>query len=356
MYTYKIFDSVTKECEEIFNTKEVKLDSTFFQHIEYIKEITKYNKSNLKIVVIYHDNLILTILPLEIKKYFFIKVLQWIGTKYSDYCNPILSKSLQSKINKKYFLVTWDLILNDIKNDFDLVFLNNQLALINDQPNPFVDYFKTFKFSTVYNISFDGDFNDYREKIKIKNKNHAYEIHRTMIKYEKLKETSKNLKIVIQDSDHDLIDFNKIAEEKKGQLKKKKINNKLDYNFIRSFKNLIQLKKIKFYVISLNIENKPLSRCFGFVFNDTFYYYIPIVLPTSFGNYKPGKILIIQLIKWCIKNNIKRFDFGLGGEKYKKYFSNKEISLHRYFEAFSLKGSIIYFLMLLIFKIKKLWL
>ena len=52
MYTYKIFDSVTKECEEIFNTKEVKCDSTFFQHIEYIKEITKYNKSNLKIVVI----------------------------------------------------------------------------------------------------------------------------------------------------------------------------------------------------------------------------------------------------------------------------------------------------------------
>mgnify|MGYP001444643518 CR=1 FL=1 len=49
MYTYKIFDSVTKECEEIFNTKEVKFDSTFFQHIEYIKEITKYNKSNLKI-------------------------------------------------------------------------------------------------------------------------------------------------------------------------------------------------------------------------------------------------------------------------------------------------------------------
>ena len=126
MYTYKIFETVTKECEEIFSNKDIKLNLNFFQNIEYIKEITKNNKSNLKIIVIYHDNLILTILPFEIKKYFFVKVLQWIGTEYSDYCNPILSKSLQFNFNKKHFLDTWRLILNDIKNDFDLIFLNNQ--------------------------------------------------------------------------------------------------------------------------------------------------------------------------------------------------------------------------------------
>ena len=355
MYTYKIFDTVTKEFEDIFNSKNVKFDLTFFQHIEYIKEITKDNKSNLRIIVIYHDNLILTILPFEIKKYVFIKVLQWIGTKYSDYCNPILSKKIKSKINRKHFLATWNLILKDIKNDFDLIFLNNQLALINEQPNPFVNYFSTYEFSKIYSINFENDFNDYKEKIKNKNKKHAYEIHRTIIKYEKLKETSKNLKTVIQNSDHNLIDFNKIAEEKKEQLQKKKINNKLDHNFIRLFKNLIQLKKFKFYVISLNLEDKTLARCFGFVFDNTFYYYMPIVLPNSFGNYKPGKILILQIIKWCIKNNITKFDFGLGSEKYKKYFSNNEISLHRYLKAFSFKGTIVYFFMLVIFKIKKLW-
>ena len=84
MYTYKIFETVTKECEEIFSNKDVKLNLNFFQNIEYIKEITKNNKSNLKIIVIYHDNLVLAILPFEIKKYFLVKVLQWIGTEYSD--------------------------------------------------------------------------------------------------------------------------------------------------------------------------------------------------------------------------------------------------------------------------------
>ena len=356
MYTYKIFDSVTKECEEIFNEKETKFDSTFFQNIEYIKQITKFNKSDLKIVVIYHGNLILTILPLEIKKYFFLKVLQWIGTKYSDYCNPILLKNFKSKINKKHFLITWNLILNEIKNNFDLVFLNNQLAFINEQPNPFVDYFQTSKFSTIYNINFQNDFTDYKEKIKIKNKKYAYEVHRTILKYEKLKKTSGNLEIEIKDSDNDVIDFDKIVGEKKYQLIKKKINNKLDNDFIRIFKNLIQQKKLKFYVISLNINSKAIARCFSFVFDNTFYYYIPILLPNSFSNYKPGKILLIQIIKWCIKNKVTKFDFGLGSEKYKKYFSNNEVSLHRYLKAFSLKGSIACLLIILIFKIKKFWL
>ena len=73
MYTYKIFDSITKEFEDIFNIKDVKYNSTFFQHIEYIREITKHNKRNLKIVIIYYNNRILTILPFEIKNIFYKK-------------------------------------------------------------------------------------------------------------------------------------------------------------------------------------------------------------------------------------------------------------------------------------------
>ena len=117
--------------------------------------------------------------------------------------------------------------------------------------------------------------------------------------------TSKNLKVVIQNSDHDLIDFNKIAEDKKEQLKKN-INNKLDHNFIRVFKNLIQLK-LQFYVISLNLEEKTLAKCFGFVFDNTFYYYMPLFYPIFLVIINQENF-ILQIIKWCIKNNITKFD------------------------------------------------
>lgn len=356
MYTYKIFNSITEECESIFNNEDNMLTSTFFQDIEYIKEIIKNKNSRLKIIIIYYNKSVLAILPLEIKKIYSVKVLQWIGTDYSDYCNPILSKKLSLNLNKEYFLNVWKLIFSEIKNEIDIVFFNNQLALINDFTNPFVSFFETLKFSTVYNINLNNNFNDYKENVKNKNKKHAYEIHRTLIKYEKLKEHLKNLTINIQDSSQDFLNFKKVIDEKKTQLFKKNINNKLDDNFKKIFENLIKLKKVNFYIISLMSEKKAISSCFGFVYENAFYYYIPTVLSNSFDNYKPGKILILQIIQWCIKNNIKKFDFGLGSEKYKKDFSNKEISLHRYIKFYTLKGSLAYFFMLIFLKIKRLWL
>ncbi len=356
MYTFRIFDSITAECKKIWKDDRNKFSSTFFQDIQYVEEVIKNKNNQIKIVIIYYNNIALAILPFEIKRYFFVNVLQWIGTDYSDYCNPILSERYKTLFNKIYFLNVWKLILDEMKKDIDLVFFNNQLALINNITNPFVSNFKTSLFSKIYNITLGEKFKDYKDNIKNKDKSHAYEIHRTLIKYEKLKKISKNLTVNIESSDHNLLDFKSIIDEKKKQLFKKNINNKLDEDFKKIFQNLIDSKKIKFYLISLMVGKNALSRCFGFVYANTFYYYIPTVLPNSFNNYKPGKILIIQLIEWCIKNNIKKFDFGLGSEKYKKYFSNKEISLHRYIYSCSFKGSVAHILLFILLKIKKLWL
>lgn len=356
MYTYKIFDSVTEECENIFKDKKNIQYSNFFQNKEYIKQITQSRNSKIKIIVIYDNKTVLAIFPFEIKKIYFIKVLQWIGSEYSDYSNPILSKNYVNSLNKKYFMEVWSLILNEIKNELDLIFFNNQLSHINGLANPFVEFFNTSRFSKIYNINLEKNFEEYKENIKNKDKKHAYEIHRTLIKYKKLKNTLQDLKVEVLESDHNDLDFKKIIDEKKIQLNEKNKKNKLNENFRKIFDNLIKSKQINFYLISLINNNEPLARCFGFKYKNTFYYYIPTVLPNSFNNYKPGKILILELIQWCIKNKIAKFDFGLGSEKYKKYFSNTEISLHRYYNFYTFRGLLAYTFMLMIFQIKKFWL
>lgn len=355
-YSYKIFDNIDEECKKIWTNTENFFSCTFFQDINFIEELVENTDNKLKIVVIFCDKQVIAIFPLEIKKYFFINVLQWIGTEYADYSNPVLSKNFHTNYDKKLFLNIWAKIIEELKPNLDLIFFNNQLEKIDDFNNPFVESFKTINFSKIYNIDFQGEFNDYQENIKKKDKNHAYEIHRTLIKYEKLKKISENIGVEIKDSYSDTIDIEKIIEEKKDQLYKKNIPNKLSSQFKKIFKNLIKSKKINFYSISLMANGQAISKCFGFVYLNTYYYYIPTILPNSFSSYKPGKILIIEIIQWCIKNKIKKFDFGLGSEKYKKHFSNKELNLHRYINFYSLKGSIAFILILLILKIKKLWL
>ena len=354
MYNFKIFETLTEECKKIWESTEKESSSTFFQNINYIEQLIKVNNNQTKIIMIFDDDKVLAILPLEIKKYFFISMLQWIGTRYADYCSPILSKNFDELYNKKEFDHVWSQILSKI-NGVDLVFLNNQLANLDSFVNPFVDCFKNTSFSEVYNIHISGDFDTYKKNIKKIDKKHAYEVHRTLIKYNKLNESSK-VSLEVKDSYYDSIDLRSIIEEKKNQLFKKNINNKFDNSFVKVFEHLIKLKKTQFYMMSLKYEDQSISNCFGFKYKETFYYYIPTIPINSFDSFKPGKILIIKIIQWCIQNNIKTFDFGLGNEKYKKYFSNKEISLHRYLKYLTLKGSLACLVISLILKIKKLWL
>ena len=92
--------------------------------------------------------------------------MQWIGTGYSDYCNPILSKNFNLDYNKTDFVKVWREILHDLKKEVDLVFFNNQLNHIDNSINPFVDSLKSKNFSKIYFIELNNDFEEYKNGIK----------------------------------------------------------------------------------------------------------------------------------------------------------------------------------------------
>ena len=92
MYTYRIFETLNEECKNLLNNKNKNFSSTFFQDFYYLQELIESTNNINKIIVIYRGKQALAILPLEIKKYYFLNVLQWIGTGKADYCNPIVIK------------------------------------------------------------------------------------------------------------------------------------------------------------------------------------------------------------------------------------------------------------------------
>ena len=153
---------------------------------------------------------------------------------------------------------------------------------------------------------------------------------------------------------YESIEFKDIVKKKIDQLKNKKIKHNLDQNFIEIFEDLIKNKNENYYLASLKIENKIISSCFGILLNNKFYYYIPSMDTNAYDYYKPGKILVLKIINWCIERKIKIFDFGLGDEKYKENFSNNSISLHRYTKNKSLMGKLLLFVMKIVFFNKKI--
>ena len=104
MYTYRIFETLNEECKNLLNNKNKNFSSTFFQDFYYLQELIESTNNINKIIVIYRGKQALAILPLEIKKYYFLNVLQWIGTGKADYCNPIVIKNFSSIYNREFFL------------------------------------------------------------------------------------------------------------------------------------------------------------------------------------------------------------------------------------------------------------
>lgn len=340
MFKFKIFNELNDECENYWKKLEINSQNDFFQTFDYHKELIKnYDLKNLNIVVIFDNKEPVALFPFFIKKYFFLKVLQFIGTKHSDYCNPLIDKKFSNNLNREIFNDLWKNILKDIKK-FDFIFLNN---LLEKGKNPLVHFLNSVKFSTIFRVELKENFNSYKNEILKINKNYHYEIHRTLLKKEKLKK-NHDLKFEVNNLNNSDLKLDKLIEKKINTFSQKKININLNKQYSKIFNNLN--KKNKFFFIStLKIDNEIIAACFNIHFQDVFYYFIPLVLTKKFEKFKIGKILILYLIEWSIKKRIKVFDFGLGEEKYKKHFSNSNSNLFRHCDFKSFKGLIFYIIL-----------
>ena len=122
-YKILIKNDFDDELEKEWVKLEVNSNISFFQTFSWQKywyENCGLNISNI-IVLLYKDENLVCILPLNIEKKNIFKVLNWNGFPFSDYNSPII---------KKYFHLTkyhFDLIINEIKEryKFDSIYLIN---------------------------------------------------------------------------------------------------------------------------------------------------------------------------------------------------------------------------------------
>jgi CelD/BcsL family acetyltransferase involved in cellulose biosynthesis len=77
----------------------------------------------------------------------------------------------------------------------------------------------------------------------------------------------------------------------------------------------------------LRSGDETTSMHLGFVSQDGFYYYLPSYDP-SFANISPGRVHLVELIKWAGDNGYGRFDFLRGEDPYKTSWGKESRKLH----------------------------
>ena len=342
--SFKNFFNLDDQLKKIWENLEKEGDCYIFQKYQYTYNLVKaFNINSCIFSVIYNNNKPIAIFPFEIKIFKKIRILQWLGSNLNDYNCPIILK--QDIFSNKNFINIWKQILISIK-DFDIIYLNKQPEYIEKIPNPFVKYLFNDNHSCVYQLQLKRLENDDLDFLK--NKKFKSEFNRTRKKL--LEGNSISFDANYIENKENLIE--NIILKKISNLEKRKIPHSLNRNLITFLKSLLKLYPKKIIISTLKINKEIIARNIGIFDNKRFYYYIPVVFSEKYKSFSPGKLLIHELIKWSRKNNISIFDFGIGEEVYKKYWSNDFMKIFKHIDYRGLKGLIFFYILKFYFKMK----
>lgn len=88
----------------------------------------------------------------------------------------------------------------------------------------------------------------------------------------------------------------------------------------------------------LRLDDEILATHWGAVYRNRFYFLMPTYDSQKWSPYSPGRLLLQNLIAWCIENRIEIFDFTIGGEEYKRDWCNEEMPLFEHLRPISSRG------------------
>ena len=302
---------------------------SFLWHKNWFEKIAAKNK-NLKTIikVAFIDNIPVAIFPFILKIKNFNTIIEFFGEDQFDYKTPIFDKNIN-------IYEVWKKI-NESLPKHDVKYLDKIPSHLGGNSNPFA----TLNFSKSLHQSYQIYLPNNVEDLSFISKSSKSQ---TLRRRRRLSERG-DLEFKVCNS---FDDYKKIIEEtfkqKENRYIETGVRNILTNNDVRNFYESLyfsELGKIKVHLSYLSLNNEILATHLGFIYDDTFYWIFPSFKRSNFDKFSPGRILLYELIILSIEGGLKKFDFTVGSEDFKKKWSNNSTNLITYYDYNSLKGFI----------------
>ncbi len=274
-----------------------------------------------QVVHIYDHEETIAIMPLSIRKRFGAKLLEWMGGINTDYMGPLLHSEFE---NKNGINDLWSKIINKL-NKYDALHFQKQMESTKTFLYHIGFEYKINQQLKAYNVALPDDWETYYNGLK---KSLRSDSRRQL---RRIKEIG-TLEFVI---DNDLKVKNEIIQtmitQKRRRYQATGVSDFLALEEYRKFyKGLASIpsEELNIHCASLILDDTKVATHVGFVDKSTFFYLMPTYEGGEWEKYSPGRLLLIELFKWAINNNLNFFDFTIGGEAYKKDWCNIETSLY----------------------------
>jgi len=330
-----LFSELNHKIKTIWTDFEKQVESTPFHYYEWINHWYKtVGKPLLKItpqIIHLHKNgKTIMILPLCIRKKMGCNILEWMGGINTDYMGPIYRSNYIDLLEREKI---WLLIESTIKN-YDIIHFQKQSQSSIKFLCNIGFLYKNTPHLLTNKVTLGTNWDEHYETI---NKKIRSDSERQIRRLKKIGKVEFNFAQNINDKKK-IIDS--MISQKSSRYQATKVWDMFTIEEYQNFYKGLANLDINFIHCSELIVDGHIAAAHVGVFDDsTFYYLMPSHNQEKWGKYSPGRLLLLELMKWAIYQKKNFFDFTVGGEKYKKAWCDYSENLYEIINAKTIKGS-----------------
>jgi len=288
---------------------------TYQWHAAWLEEFGKYDGNKIFLVQVNDNGRLIGLAPLMIVKKGSLRILKFIGTGHSDYCDFIYDKTNTAILSEIFKFLSarkseWDaMALDNIPRESPTAGMINELSLMcgfwpslySKHPCPV--------------IIFDPAKELVEELISKKSLNRHYQYFQKKGGYQVLHlKTADKIMPFLEQFFQQHIQRRKAARHQ--SLFAKEHHQQFYKNLVKS---LCPNQWLNFTV--LQSQEQCIAFHFGLTYNQRFIWYKPS-FDTLLSKYSPGEVLLRELLIYAQGHDFKEFDFSIGDEPFKKRFAN----------------------------------
>lgn len=291
------------------------------------------------------------ILPLAVERRRMVRCLTWLGSALCDYNGPLLAPDFSPRIGSD-FAVLWrratELVRSDAHLRFDFTDLQKMPEAIGAQVNPLLALPVLAHPSGAYVATLSGSWEDFYAA-----KRSAATRKRERRQLKQLAEQGEIRFVAATEPEAIRTTMSVLFEQKARSFARMGVENLFARPGYRDF-FLEVAGYTGSHVSRLDVGSIMAAANLGLKFRDCYYLILSSYYDGDLARLGPGRAHLHEIIRHAFACRLKRFDFTIGDEPYKRDWCDAEVRVFDHLAAATWRGSVVVALMLAFRRTKRL--
>jgi CelD/BcsL family acetyltransferase involved in cellulose biosynthesis len=330
-----------EECESLWRTAVETCSCFVFQTFEWLSTwySTIGQAEGVRAYIVRladHTGRTLLILPLGIYRRKGVRFLCFLGGVVTDYNVALIDPEFASNISKMEFSTLWRSIL-DLLPSVDVVWLQRMPDTVEGTRNPMITLAGTQHTENAYAATLPADLATFKARRSTK----LFSDNRR--RRRRLSEKGR-IDVSIPVVPADAIETLETMARQKSRRWRESGGRDLFAlpRYLQFYKILTKtsFQSRRVHLSCLRLNGQMLATHWGLVFKRRFYWLMPGYQAGEWTRYSVGRLLLENVVEWCISEQMSVFDLTVGDESFKFDWADHSLALYEHLDRRSLKGAL----------------